>query len=165
MRVSKGKEGMLKVRKNGNEVVIGQHIRVKVIKNKTAPPFREGEFKIYFDGHEIDECEELANIALANGIIPRYSASGELSKTGRFYKWADEPEFLAKSKAEVAGQLRAFPSVKAAILQKIADGDFDEVDPEEVDDEDNDGDLDDDQFEELVARDAKNASLEAEEIE
>lgn len=164
MRVSKGKEGMLKARKNGREDVIGQHIRVRIVKNKTAPPFKEGEIKVYFDGRGFDDTEEIALIALNNGIVPRFNAAGERVANGRYYKWEAEPQFLAKSKAEIPDQLRAFPDVKAALLKIIIEGNFDDytlagADGDEEDDEDDTG-LDDEAFEELLA-----GGREAEEIE
>jgi len=78
MEVSKNADGMLK----NKDKVIGQGIRVKLVKNKTAPPFRVAEFNVYFDGRKVSETDQIADIALANGLIHRYNAKGELDPKG-----------------------------------------------------------------------------------
>ena len=142
MRVSKSAEGMIKPKADAEP--IGQGIRVKCVKNKTAPPFRQAEFKVYFDGRETSEVDEIADIALAKGLIPKYNAAGELTPTGRQYRWADEPEFLAKSKAEVPEQLDKFPKVREELKQIIMSG---EMENNTVASEDMDSDMSDEDFE------------------
>jgi hypothetical protein len=167
MRVSKSAEGMIKPKADAEP--IGQGIRVKCVKNKTAPPFRQAEFKVYFDGRATSEIDEIADIALSKGLIPKYNAAGELCSTGRQYRWNDEPAFLAKSKAEVPEQLAKFPNVANALKEIIVSGKFEEntVDYDGKSAEDMDSDYDDEDFETIMREEANAISngSEAEEIE
>lgn len=153
MRVSKSAEGMIK--EKGSDEPIGQGIRVKVVKNKTAPPFRTAEFKVFFDGRKVSETDQIADIALAHGLIPRYNAAGELCETGRQYRWNSEPNFLAKSKAEVPEQLDKFPKVREELKQIIMSG---EIENNTVASEDMDSDMSDEDFENQIKEDAENIS-------
>ena len=107
---------------DGSEEYIGAAIKVQVVKNKTAPPYKTAEFIVYFDGREVDICDEIANIALNQGLIPRYNSSGELVPNGRIYKWPSVPEFVVKKKDDIIPTLRKFPQVVKELEEIIRSG-------------------------------------------
>jgi recombination protein RecA len=71
--------------KNGDEV-IGNMTRVKVVKNKVAPPFREAEFEIMY-GAGISRVGEIIDLGVANNFIEKsgswYSYNGERIGQGK----------------------------------------------------------------------------------
>ena len=94
--------------KNGDEVV-GNMTRVKVVKNKVAPPFREAEFEIMY-GQGISREGEIIELASAQGIIDKsgawYSYKGERIGQGK----DNVRNFLQQNKAiarEIEDQVRA----------------------------------------------------------
>jgi recombination protein RecA len=93
--------------KDGEEV-IGNMTRVKVVKNKVAPPFREAEFEIMY-GAGISREGEVIELGSANGIIEKsgswYSYKGERIGQGK----DNVRSFLQQNKAialEIEEQIR-----------------------------------------------------------
>ena len=87
--------------------VIGNHVRVKVVKNKIAPPFKEAEFDIMF-GTGISKEGDILDLAAENGIVNKsgawYAYDGNKIGQGRenakqFLR--DNPEACAKIEAQV----------------------------------------------------------------
>jgi recombination protein RecA len=100
--------------KNGQDV-IGFRTKVKVVKNKLAPPFREAEFDIIF-GEGISREGDVLDLAAENGIIEKsgawYSYKGDRIGQGRdnsriFLK--ENPDVMAQVENEVRVKLGALP--------------------------------------------------------
>ena len=109
----------------GKTEVIGQWIKCTVQKNKTATPFRTCEFPVFFDGRKPDIVTELAEIAIENGLIPKYDASGALSPTGRTYRLEIDGEvLLAKKRDDVKVELAKCPKVQNYLLDLIKSGKY-----------------------------------------
>src|SRR5215813_10211305 len=92
--------------KHGDEV-IGSRTKVKVVKNKVAPPFREAEFDILY-GVGISKEGELIDLGAENGII---------EKAGAWY--AFEGERIGQGRENARDFLRDHPDVAAAIEAKV----------------------------------------------
>ncbi len=90
--------------KNAQES-IGNRVRVKVVKNKVAPPFKQAEFDIYFN-EGISRAGELIDLGVAKGIIERsgawYSYNGNRIGQGR----ENAKEHL-KSSPEVSNEIES----------------------------------------------------------
>lgn len=69
-----------------NQETIGGRVRVKVVKNKVAPPFRQAEFDIYFN-EGISRIGEIVDLGVEKGIIEKagawYSYGGNRIGQGR----------------------------------------------------------------------------------
>ena len=98
--------------KDGDQV-IGNQVRVKVVKNKVAPPFRKAEFEITF-GEGISKIGEIVDLGVEHGIITKsgswFSYDGSKLAQGR-----DAVKVLLKDNPELCEEL------EAKIMQAIAD--------------------------------------------
>jgi len=86
--------------KNGDEIV-GNETRVKVVKNKIAPPFKQAEFQILY-GQGINNLGELIDLGVKNGFVEKagawYSCNGERIGQGKANaaKYLEEHPEMAK---------------------------------------------------------------------
>jgi recombination protein RecA len=88
--------------KKGDEV-IGNETRVKVVKNKVAPPFKQAEFEILY-GEGISRLGEVIDIGVKDGIVDKsgawYSYNGERIGQGK-----DNARAFLKEHPEMAGEI------------------------------------------------------------
>ncbi len=107
----------LDIRRTGQiksgEDVIGSRARVKVVKNKLAPPFREAEFEILY-GVGINRLGELLDLSVDRGLIEKsgawYAIDGERMAQGRdrACAWlAEHPEPAERLRARLATLIKA----------------------------------------------------------
>ena len=96
---------------------------------------------IYYDGREMNKCQELADVLLANGFIPRYKSDGTLDPKGRNYRFEYEDEILeAKKRDDVYPALEKCPKIQQYFIDKLQSG---ELEPVDYDSSDNDIDEED----------------------
>ncbi|WP_167956676.1 recombinase RecA [Anaerosporobacter faecicola] len=94
--------------KQGGEM-IGNRTRIKVVKNKIAPPFREAEFDIMF-GQGISREGDVLDLAANEGIIV---------KSGAWYAYNDAKIGQGRENAKI--YLRENPDIFAEVEQKVRD--------------------------------------------
>jgi recombination protein RecA len=92
--------------KDGTEAV-GNRVRVKVVKNKVAAPFRQAEFDIEF-GKGISTSGCLIDLGLEHGIV---------SKSGSFFSYGNDR--LGQGRGNAKAHLDAHPAVAKEIEEKI----------------------------------------------
>jgi recombination protein RecA len=97
--------------KNGEEVT-GNMTRVKVVKNKVAPPFREAEFEIMY-GQGISREGEIIELASSLGIIEK-SGAWYAYKGSRIGQGKDNARAYLQSNKEVAREIEE--QVRARLL-------------------------------------------------
>lgn len=89
------------------EEIIGSHVRVKVVKNKVAPPFKQAEFDImYAEG--ISHTSLLVDIGAESGII---------EKSGAWYSYGTQRIGQGRENAKMF--LKDNPQVMAEIEEKV----------------------------------------------
>ncbi len=120
--------------KQGEEIV-GSRARVKVVKNKCAPPFRQAEFEVMY-GAGINQLGELLDLGTTHGLLEKSGAwfilDGERIAQGRERACA----FLAEH-AEIAESLRArlLSAMKVSLSAVPPPPPLDEDGDEETDEE------------------------------
>ena len=92
--------------KQGGEV-IGNHTKVKVVKNKIAPPFKEAEFDIMF-GQGISTIGDILDLAANCGIV---------NKSGAWYAYGGAK--IGQGRENAKTYLREHPAVCAEIETKV----------------------------------------------
>ncbi len=98
-----------------NQEIIGGRVRVKIVKNKMAPPFRQAEFDIFFN-EGVSRTGELVDLGVERNIIEKagawYSYAGNRIGQGR----ENSKEFL-KNNPEIAREIEA-KIIEAVHLKK-----------------------------------------------
>ncbi|MDR1361567.1 MAG: recombinase RecA [Rickettsiales bacterium] len=101
----------LDIRRTGaikdKEEVVGNETRVKVVKNKVAPPFRVVDFKIMY-GEGISRISEILDMGVKYDII---------EKAGAFYSYNSER--IGQGEANARKWLKDHPDVQQELLDKI----------------------------------------------
>jgi len=92
--------------KQGNEAV-GIKVKVKVVKNKLAPPFRQAELEIYF-GRGLDPLMDLVNVAVAAEVI---------QKSGSWLSYGETR--LGQGKEKAADFLKEHPALVEEIRARV----------------------------------------------
>jgi recombination protein RecA len=103
----------LDIRKIGTikdgEDIVGNRTRVKVVKNKVAPPFKEAEFDIMY-GEGISTAGDLLDMAVQMEVI---------EKSGTWYSFDDER--IGQGRENTKKFLKQNPDVYSRTLEKLRD--------------------------------------------
>jgi recombination protein RecA len=104
----------LDIRKIGQPIKVGNdsvanNVKIKVVKNKVAPPFREVEVQIFF-GKGIDQMNDLVNLATSLEII---------DKAGSWFSYGGER--IGQGKEKVVEYITARPELEEEIRRKVFD--------------------------------------------
>ncbi|AEV95001.1 recombinase RecA [Pediococcus claussenii] len=92
--------------KDGSDV-IGNRVRIKVVKNKVAPPFRKAEVDIMY-GHGISQTGELIDMAAEKEIV---------KKSGSWYSYGDDR--IGQGRENAKQYLVDHPDVKEELFAKV----------------------------------------------
>ena len=101
----------LDIRRTGSvkarDEIIGNNVRVKVVKNKVAPPFREVEFDIMY-GEGISKLGEIIDLGVKAGVI---------EKSGSWFSWNSQR--IGQGRDNVREFLRNNPDIAAQIEAQV----------------------------------------------
>ncbi|HEY9033121.1 MAG TPA: recombinase RecA [Pseudomonadales bacterium] len=92
--------------KEGDEI-IGSETRVKVVKNKVAPPFRQAEFNILY-GQGVDRLGEVVDLGVKQGLV---------DKAGSWYSYKGDK--IGQGKSNACKFLAENPAIAEEIEQQI----------------------------------------------
>ena len=99
-----------------SETVIGSHVRVKVVKNKVAPPFRQAEFDIIY-GEGISKLGEIIDLGVDHNIIKKSGSWFSYGET-KLGQGRDSVKKLLQDNPELAEELEVL--VRNILKQQIA---------------------------------------------
>jgi recombination protein RecA len=101
----------LDIRRTGSvkarDEIVGNNVRVKVVKNKVAPPFREVEFDIMY-GEGISKLGEIIDLGVKAGVI---------EKSGSWFSWNSQR--IGQGRDNVREFLRANPDIANQIEAQV----------------------------------------------
>jgi recombination protein RecA len=92
--------------KDGDQI-IGNRTRVRVVKNKVAPPFREAEFDILY-GTGIAKLSEILDLAVARNLVEKAGAS-----------FSFEGERIGQGRDRALDFLREHPALTESLLARL----------------------------------------------
>jgi recombination protein RecA len=105
--------------KDAAGAAVGNAVKVKIVKNKVAPPFAEAEFEILYN-HGINKEGSIIEVGLAHGVVEKKGAwlqfNGELIGQGKDaarQALVDKPELAEKIVAAVMAKRNAPPAAVA----------------------------------------------------
>lgn len=98
---------------------IGQVVKFKVKKNKTAPPLRDGYFKFRYEG-DIDRIDELVSLGILQGAITRKGAYFYIGDEGFLGREAMDSEL--RNKPELFEQARELVFGEKGVAEKGKEG-------------------------------------------
>lgn len=124
MRVSKGEKIM-----NGSEQ-IGARTKVRVDKNKVAPPFREVEFDTFF-GKGISKCGDILDLAVLHGLIQKGGAWFTLGDER--FQGRDNVRAYLEQNPDVTDELEA--QIRAKLGLDGADDEELDIETDEIDED------------------------------
>ncbi|MCW3462324.1 recombinase RecA [Chitinophaga nivalis] len=101
--------------KDGDEA-IGNRVKVKVVKNKVAPPFRQAEFDIVY-GYGVSKTGEIIDMGVEYGIIQK-SGSWFSYDTNKLGQGRDAVKQLLNDNPELSAEIEAKIKVKIAEKQE-----------------------------------------------
>ena len=100
--------------------IVGNHVRVKVVKNKIAPPFREAEFDIMF-GQGISREGDVLDLAVNAGIV---------NKSGAWYAY--EGDKIGQGRENAKTYIHENPAFFDMLEAKVRDFYFTQPDDEDA---------------------------------
>jgi recombination protein RecA len=101
VRLDIRRTGSVKVR----DEIVGNNVRVKVVKNKVAPPFREVEFDIMY-GEGISKLGEIIDLGVKAGVIEK-SGSWFSFNSQRIGQGRDNVREFLKANPDIAAEIEA----------------------------------------------------------
>jgi recombination protein RecA len=110
------------------EEVVGNQTRVKVVKNKVAPPFKQVEFDIMY-GEGVSKSGELVDLGVKAGVVEKSGAWFSFDST-RLGQGRENAKAFLKTNPEIAGRIESAIRENAGL---IAERILDNVDPSDAD--------------------------------
>jgi recombination protein RecA len=89
------------------DAVIGNHCRVKVVKNKVAPPFREAEFDIMYN-EGISKSGDVIDLAVKHNIV---------DKAGAWFSYKDQK--IGQGREAAKGYLDEHPDIRQEVSERV----------------------------------------------
>ena len=99
--------------KDGDQV-LGNQVRVKVVKNKVAPPFRKAEFEITF-GEGINRLGEIVDLGVENDIVKKSESWFSYGET-KLAQGREGTKELLRDNPELCDEIEA--KIKQALADK-----------------------------------------------